>query len=191
MQKDKKLRGGRGQEKVRKILPKMIVLMFILYLCSWVKPIEDVKSDTNQSQVFIFSPCSSLISGHSVSLPCDTGHSSARTRDQPTLVLWFREDEGKPIFRYVCVMWILWSSSTKGHMLSRSYLANQSSSWANIKWYTYSPMECISCYKVSPRKFVYIYYLTRNRKSIQIFWDSLYHCHIHFKPVHEWMSLCT
>ena len=27
-------------------------------------------------------------------------------------------------------------------------------------------------YKVSPRKFVYNYYLTCNRKSIQIFWDS-------------------
>ena len=46
----------------------------------------------------------------------------------------------------VCVMWILGSSRTKGHMLARSYLANQSSSWANMKWYTYSPMECISCY---------------------------------------------
>ena len=28
--------------------------------------------------------------------------------------------------------------------------------------------------KVSPRKFVYIYYMTRKRKSIHIFWDSLY-----------------
>ena len=27
--------------------------------------------------------------------------------------------------------------------------------------------------KVSPRKFVYIYYMIRNRKSIHIFWDSL------------------
>ena len=28
--------------------------------------------------------------------------------------------------------------------------------------------------KVSPRKFVYIYNMTHNRKSIHIFWDSLY-----------------
>ena len=27
---------------------------------------------------------------------------------------------------------------------------------------------------MSPRKFVYIYYMTNNRKSIHIFWDSLY-----------------
>ena len=32
----------------------------------------------------------------------------------------------------------------------------------------------ITHFKVNPRKFVYIYYMTHNRKSIHIFWDSLY-----------------
>ena len=38
-----------------------------------------------------------VVSGHSATLPCDTKRSS--TREQPSLILWFKEEDGKPIFR--------------------------------------------------------------------------------------------
>ena len=38
-----------------------------------------------------------VVSGHSATLPCDTKQSS--TREQPSLILWFKEEDGKPIFR--------------------------------------------------------------------------------------------
>jgi len=37
-----------------------------------------------------------VVSGHSATLPCDTKQSS--TREQPSLILWFKEEDGKPIF---------------------------------------------------------------------------------------------
>ena len=42
-----------------------------------------------------------VVAGHTATLPCDTTHAhiSSRSREQPSLILWFRENESKPIFR--------------------------------------------------------------------------------------------
>ena len=46
----------------------------------------------------------SVVAGSSASLPCIT--TSTSPREQPTLILWFKEEDGKPIFRWrhLCIL---------------------------------------------------------------------------------------
>ena len=40
-----------------------------------------------------------VVAGHSATLPCDTSTGRTSSREQPSLILWFKEEDGKPIFR--------------------------------------------------------------------------------------------
>ena len=57
----------------------------------------------------------SVVAGSSASLPCIT--TSTSPREQPTLILWFKEEDGKPIFRWrhlfiLCVR-VFWVNSNR------------------------------------------------------------------------------
>ena len=42
-----------------------------------------------------------VVAGHSATLPCDTSTGRTSSREQPSLILWFKEEDGKPIFRFL------------------------------------------------------------------------------------------